>query len=75
MLVVSKHPYHPRSVPMTSLADLVPTLKTLLTTMADQAGRDSDLIRRVRAFTGASFVQTLVFGWLGHPDATLDNLA
>lgn len=60
---------------MTSIADLVPTLQTLLTTTADQAGRDSGLIQRVRAFTGATFVQTLVFAWLGNPDATLANLA
>jgi hypothetical protein len=60
---------------MTSIAELVPVLQTLLTTTAEQAGRDSGLIRRVRAFTGATFVQTLVFGWLANPDATLDNLA
>lgn len=60
---------------MTSIADLVPVLQTLLTTTADQAGRDSGLIQRVRVFTGASFVQTLVFGWLATPDATLDTLA
>jgi hypothetical protein len=75
MLVVLNHPHHPRSVPMTSIPDLIPTLQTLLTTTADQAGRDSGLIRRVRCFTGATFVQTLVFGWLGTPDATLDQLA
>lgn len=60
---------------MTSIPDLVPVLQTLLTTTADQAGRDSGLIQRVRAFTGASFVQTLVFAWLGNPDTTLANLA
>ncbi len=60
---------------MTSICDLVPTLQTLLTTTADQAGREVGLIQRVRLFTGATFVQTLVFGWLGTPDATLDNLA
>ncbi len=60
---------------MTSIADLVPVLQTLLTTTADQAGRESGLIRRVRLFTGATFVQTLVFGWLANPDATLENLA
>jgi hypothetical protein len=54
---------------MTSIPDLVPTLQTLLTTTADQAGRDSGLIRRVRCFTGATFVQTLIFGWLANPDA------
>lgn len=60
---------------MTSIPDLVPTLQTLLTTTADQAGRDAGLIQRVRAFTGATFVQTLVFGWLANADATLENLA
>ncbi|MGI8688401.1 MAG: IS4 family transposase [Thermomicrobiales bacterium] len=60
---------------MTSIAALVPPLQTLLTTTAAQAGRDSGLIQRVRVFTGATFVQTLVFGWLGTPDATLDQLA
>jgi hypothetical protein len=60
---------------VTSIPDLVPVLQTLLTTTADQAGRDSGLIQRVRAFTGATFVQTLVFGWLANPDATLENLA
>jgi hypothetical protein len=60
---------------MTSIPDLVPVLQTLLTTTADQAGRDSGLIQRVRTFTGATFVQTLVFAWLGNPDATLANLA
>ncbi|MDQ2787332.1 MAG: IS4 family transposase [Chloroflexota bacterium] len=60
---------------MTSIADLVPALQTLLTTTADQAGRDSGLIQRVRVFTGATFVQMLVFGWLGTPDATLEHLA
>jgi len=60
---------------MTSIPDLVPTLQTLLTTTADQAGRDSGLIRRVRCFTGATFVQTLIFGWLANPDASLTALA
>jgi hypothetical protein len=60
---------------MPSIAALVPTLQTLLTTTADQAGRDSGLIQRVRVLSGATFVQTLVFGWLGNPDATLANLA
>ena len=60
---------------MTSIADLVPTLQTLLTTTADQAAHDTGCVQRVRVFTGATLVQTLVFGWLGTPDATLDQLA
>jgi hypothetical protein len=75
MLMVSTHPPCTKERSMTSIPDLVPALQTLLTTTADQAGRDSGLIRRVRVLTGARFVQTLVFGWLGTPDATLNCLA
>ncbi|MGI8856528.1 MAG: IS4 family transposase [Thermomicrobiales bacterium] len=59
---------------MVSVADLATTLQPLLTTVADQAARDSGFIRRVRTFTGAAFVQALVFGWLGNPDASFSGL-
>lgn len=59
---------------MVSVADLAATLQPLFTTVADQAARESGFIRRVRALTGASFVQTLVFGWLGDPDASVSDL-
>lgn len=32
-------------------------------------------IERERKFDGASYAQTLVFGWLGNPAATLEELA
>jgi hypothetical protein len=60
---------------MVSVADLAATLQPLFTTIADQAAHDSGFIQRVRTLTGASFVQTLVFGWLGDPDASLSDLA
>ncbi len=56
---------------MTSLADRVPTLQTLLTTTAAQSAHDTGCVQRVRVFTGASLVQTLVFGWRDIPAATL----
>lgn len=59
---------------MVSVADLAATLQPLLTTVADQAAHESGFIQRVRTLTGASFVQTLVFGWLGDPDASLAAL-
>jgi hypothetical protein len=37
--------------------------------------QETGLIKRQRKLTGASFAQTLVFGWLSNPDATLDELA
>lgn len=59
---------------MVSVADLAATVQPLFTTVADQAARDSGFIRRVRTLTGAAFVQTLVFGWLGNPAASLSAL-
>lgn len=59
----------------TTVAELASTLQTVFTTDAEQAARDAGLIRRVRQFTGATFVQTLVFGWLDNPNATHEDLA
>ncbi len=59
----------------TTLTELATTLQTVFTTDADQAARDAGLIRRARQFTGATFVQTLVFGWLDDPHATHEDLA
>lgn len=59
---------------MVSVADLATTLQPLLTTVADQAARDSGFIRRVRTLTGAAFVQALVFGWLADPASSLSRL-
>lgn len=59
----------------TTVAELASTLQTVFTTDAEQAARDAGLIRRVRQFSGATFVQTVVFGWLDNPNATHEDLA
>jgi hypothetical protein len=59
----------------TTLTELATTLQTVFTTDAEQAAREAGLIRRARQFTGATLVQTLVFGWLDNPRATHDDLA
>ena len=56
---------------MVSVTDLAATLQPLFTTVADHAAHHSGFIRRKRTLTGAAFVQSLVFGWLGNPDACL----
>jgi hypothetical protein len=58
-----------------SIARLAKVLQPLLTTVADAAAAESGFVRRVRKVTGAAFVQALVFGWLGRPDASLGELA
>lgn len=59
---------------MTSIADLCPILQTLLSTTADAAAADTGFVQRKRKLTGAAFVQLLVFGLLGTPEATLEAL-
>ena len=59
---------------MPSMNTVAVALRSVLTEIADQAGRDTHCIQRHRAFTGASLVQTLVLGWLNHPQATVEQL-
>jgi hypothetical protein len=59
---------------MVSVADLAATRQPLFTTLADHAARETGFVQRVRTLTGAAFVQSLVFGWLGNPDASLSGL-
>ena len=60
---------------MLTVAQVATALQTVLTTTAESAARDAQLIQRKRKLTGAAFVQGVVFGWLAHPDATSDQLA
>jgi DDE family transposase len=60
---------------MTTVMDLAMTLQTLFTTEAEQVAEATEAIQRVRCFTAAQWAQTLVFGWLNDPQATLDDLA
>jgi hypothetical protein len=59
---------------MLSVPGLAAVLQPLVTTVADEAARASGLVRRSRKLTGAGLVQTLVFGWLARPEATLEEL-
>ena len=57
-----------------TIDQLADALQTLFTTAADQAAKDSGMIRRQRKLTGAQFVQALVFHWLENPDATIEEI-
>lgn len=59
---------------MLTVARVATAMRRVLTEVADEAARASGCVRRVRRFSGATFVQTLVFGWLAHPAATLAQL-
>ncbi len=60
---------------MTSVAYLSEQLDALLEDRADEIARETGCVQRQRKFRGASLLQTLVFGWQQHPDASLENLA
>ena len=60
---------------MDIISQVTTTMQTVLTSVADTAARASGFIKRRRKLSGASFVQTLVFGWLSNPAATLEELS
>jgi hypothetical protein len=59
---------------MTTIPQLVQVLQELLTSIADQIAHETGFVRRESKLGGAEFSQTLVFGWLANPDATLSEL-
>lgn len=60
---------------MKELTALSQQMQDVLQTYAKKLGHDSGFIQRNRKFDGATFVQTLVFGWLSKPTASLSTLA
>jgi Transposase DDE domain len=50
-------------------------MRRVLTTVAEEAARQSGFVRRRRKLSGSTFVQALVFGWLANPDATAEERA
>src|SRR5215204_5027906 len=58
-----------------TVADLADALQTLFTDDATDAARLTGFVRRARKITGPLFAQTLVFGWLHNPQASLEDLA
>src|SRR5690349_7116701 len=60
---------------MMSVSQVEHRLKHILEERANVLARETGCIERQRKFSGADLLQTLVFGWLSHPDASLDQLA
>ena len=60
---------------MTTVTELNETAQRVLIRAAENASRPTRFTKRRSKLTGSLFVQTLVFGWLSHPEATLDELA
>jgi hypothetical protein len=60
---------------MTTLPQIAATLHDVLLTVANAAGRATRFVQRQSPLSGASFTQTLVFGFLANPSAALEELA
>src|SRR4029450_54328 len=60
---------------MTTIPQVARALREILTTTAAEAGRATRLVPRTSPLNGAPFSQTGVFGLLGNPRATLEELA
>jgi hypothetical protein len=58
-----------------SVTCLVAVLQTLFCSDAEELAREMELVKRRKKLTGDVLAQTLVFGWLDNPEATLDDLA
>ncbi|OLE33663.1 MAG: hypothetical protein AUG45_06635 [Ktedonobacter sp. 13_1_20CM_3_54_15] len=60
---------------MSSVSQVEMSLKHIMEERANVLARETGCIERQRKFSGADLLQTLVFGWLSHPDASLETLA
>lgn len=60
---------------MTTIAQVATAMQEVLGPVADRAACATGFVQRRSKLTGAAFVQTLVFGWLAQPQASLAQLA
>jgi hypothetical protein len=60
---------------MSSVAYVGEQLQQILQERANELAKETGCVVRVSKFTGATLLQTLVFGWQQHPDASLEQLA
>jgi hypothetical protein len=60
---------------MQSVSQIEDHLKFVMEERVRVLARETGCIQRERKFDGADLLQTLVFGWLAHPDGSLEHLA
>ena len=59
----------------TPIPQVARAMRAVLTTTADAAAKATQFVQRTSPLGGATFSQTLVFGFLGNPQASLEELA
>lgn len=62
---------------MSSIAQVAQAMQTILTNEANTIGAEIGFTKRPdkAKFSPSTLLQTLVFGWMAHPDASLEQLA
>jgi hypothetical protein len=60
---------------MTTVPQVARTIREILTTVAEAAARTTRFVPRRSPLSGATFSQTLVFGFLGNPQTSLEDLS
>lgn len=60
---------------MDTIPQVCAAIMRTVTTAAEVAGRESGLVKRSRKLSGDKLAQILVFGWLNHAHATLEQLS
>src|ERR1043166_9940875 len=59
----------------TTISQVARAMREVLTTSAAAAAKATRFVQRTSPLGGATFSQTLVFGFLGNPQASLEELA
>jgi len=60
---------------MTTIPQVARAMRDILTTTAEEAARTTRFVQRTSPLGGATFSQTLAFGFLANPQASLEELA
>lgn len=60
---------------METLTQVADAMQYILQEVAEEVGKETGFIQRKRKFSGASFVQALVFGWLAKADCSMEELS
>lgn len=60
---------------MVTITRVANAMQKVLGETAKRLGRECQFIQRERKFTGATFAQTLVFGWLANGEASLSEMS
>lgn len=60
---------------MISVTHFEEAMQDLFGAKTDHLAKDLHVVQREREVTGSSLARTVIFGWLAHPEATLDELS